>query len=605
MAILEDISTVNLPLVTGLDSDDDVLVNANGATSRIRYSNFMTSINGWDSIADKPFDITDSEYFAISNITSDSETVISLTLSDKIKAKLHTHDNQSVIDLFTTSDNELLWNGNIIQAKVPTATTDILGIIRPDGSSLTITEEGVLAATGCLQYNDDMTNSYLESQFWDNITSSNSYSFLSGGIMMSGLGIGSANGFGYTIYSTKSTSNENLTCPYFLIDVIGDWTASKSYKVGYFVVYGGKLYKCITANSDSEFTEANWQAINSSGIAEINDYSSSETYSEGDIVVYDSCLYRCNATINTAEDFDSAKWDLLSDVSSKIEDYSNEKTYKVNSLAIYDEKIYRCKTAITAAEDFDSTKWTALSGGTDGTNGTDGTDGITPHIGSNNNWFIGDTDTGISAKGTKTYLHIKYSENEPTSDDDLSDTANNWIGIVATESETAPTAYSSYSWFKIKGESGYSPNIGVSVVSNGLDITVTNDTGSTTYGVRNGDSAYAIAVKNGYVGTEAEWLESLKGTVEITSNKLDLIATLTADGWSGSVPYTQTVSVENMTAEINPIVDLVVSDNVVTGKKEELNYSYITRMTTDSGTLTAYCYETKPSVDLNIMIEVT
>lgn len=32
--------------------------------------------------------------------------------------------------------------------------------------------------------------------------------------------------------------------------------------------------------------------------------------------------------------------------------------------------------------------------------GEKGDDGITPHIGSNNNWFIGDTDTGVLAKGT-------------------------------------------------------------------------------------------------------------------------------------------------------------------------------------------------------------
>ena len=32
---------------------------------------------------------------------------------------------------------------------------------------------------------------------------------------------------------------------------------------------------------------------------------------------------------------------------------------------------------------------------------TDGEDGITPHIGANGNWFIGDTDTGVPAKGEK------------------------------------------------------------------------------------------------------------------------------------------------------------------------------------------------------------
>lgn len=37
--------------------------------------------------------------------------------------------------------------------------------------------------------------------------------------------------------------------------------------------------------------------------------------------------------------------------------------------------------------------------GKDGEDGKDGSDGITPHIGSNGNWYIGDTDTGVEARG--------------------------------------------------------------------------------------------------------------------------------------------------------------------------------------------------------------
>lgn len=37
--------------------------------------------------------------------------------------------------------------------------------------------------------------------------------------------------------------------------------------------------------------------------------------------------------------------------------------------------------------------------GMPGANGKDGKDGITPHVGANGNWFEGDTDTGVSAKG--------------------------------------------------------------------------------------------------------------------------------------------------------------------------------------------------------------
>ena len=38
--------------------------------------------------------------------------------------------------------------------------------------------------------------------------------------------------------------------------------------------------------------------------------------------------------------------------------------------------------------------------GKDGADGTDGTDGITPTIGANGNWYIGNTDTGKPSRGT-------------------------------------------------------------------------------------------------------------------------------------------------------------------------------------------------------------
>jgi hypothetical protein len=37
----------------------------------------------------------------------------------------------------------------------------------------------------------------------------------------------------------------------------------------------------------------------------------------------------------------------------------------------------------------------------DGADGKDGADGVTPHIGSNGNWYIGSTDTGIKAQGPR------------------------------------------------------------------------------------------------------------------------------------------------------------------------------------------------------------
>lgn len=39
--------------------------------------------------------------------------------------------------------------------------------------------------------------------------------------------------------------------------------------------------------------------------------------------------------------------------------------------------------------------------GPQGEKGETGADGVTPHIGENGNWWVGDTDTGVSAKGQK------------------------------------------------------------------------------------------------------------------------------------------------------------------------------------------------------------
>lgn len=164
-----------------------------------------------------------------------------------------------------------------------------------------------------------------------------------------------------------------------------------------------------------------------------------------------------------------------------------------------------------------------------------------------------------------------------------------------------------------KGSDGISPTVTATVVSNGVDLTIVDKNGTQNVGIRNGadgndgKSAYEIAIQNGYTGTEKEWLESLKGTdgtTTVQTTKIDKTCTFLATGWSSTVPYTQTVTVEGITESLNPRIDIIISDNVVTGKKEEMAFSYVTKVTTGDGILTAYCYETKPDVDLNIMIEV-
>lgn len=58
-------------------------------------------------------------------------------------------------------------------------------------------------------------------------------------------------------------------------------------------------------------------------------------------------------------------------------------------------------------------------------------------------------------KGDNSYIWIRYTGQKPTeSSHSFGTTPDNWMGIYAGNSATAPTDYKDYSWFKIKGEKG-------------------------------------------------------------------------------------------------------------------------------------------------------
>lgn len=58
-------------------------------------------------------------------------------------------------------------------------------------------------------------------------------------------------------------------------------------------------------------------------------------------------------------------------------------------------------------------------------------------------------------KGDNSYIWIRYTGQKPTeSSHSFGTTPDDWIGIYAGNSATAPTDYKQYSWYKIKGEKG-------------------------------------------------------------------------------------------------------------------------------------------------------
>lgn len=96
------------------------------------------------------------------------------------------------------------------------------------------------------------------------------------------------------------------------------------------------------------------------------------------------------------------------------------------------------------------------------------------------------------------YVHIKWADQIPQNDAMMNSTGGAYMGIYTGISVTAPTSYTKYTWVKVKGEDG---NVASATGAPGKDGVDGED----------GLSAYQIAVDNGFTGTEAEWLESLKG----------------------------------------------------------------------------------------------
>ena len=181
---MNNVSTINLPVST-FGNVDDILVNASGSAGRIKKVDFLGAMNDWNNITNKPFDAFNNTYFrttersdgadiltlsdsviayfqAIGNLQTDVITLdtkvdnnyqsVNTSINDistkvtTLEGKSHTHDNKAVIDLFTASDNKLLWNGVAVGSdyELPIATSSVLGGVKPDGTTITVDSDGTI-----------------------------------------------------------------------------------------------------------------------------------------------------------------------------------------------------------------------------------------------------------------------------------------------------------------------------------------------------------------------------------------------------------------------------------------------------------------------------
>lgn len=136
------------------------------------------------------------------------------------------------------------------------------------------------------------------------------------------------------------------------------------------------------------------------------------------------------------------------------------------------------------------------------------------------------------------------------------------------------------------------------------DKTTMNGQMQTVYG-KDGASAYEIAVKNGFEGTEQEWLDSLylKATEALLGGLKPKMTTVTllAEKWVGEAsPYTQVISIEGITK--NSKIDLNPSNEQLSIFHNK-DIAFV--VGNKNGVITVYCIGQKPANDYTMQATIT
>lgn len=105
--------------------------------------------------------------------------------------------------------------------------------------------------------------------------------------------------------------------------------------------------------------------------------------------------------------------------------------------------------------------------------------------------------------------------------------------------------------------------------------------------------------KRGFAADSAAVGIALNTKAETASYK----TTLLASGWSGSAPYTQTVNVSGILATDEPFIDVYL-EGVSDGTAIIEAWAVVGRVSTANDSITAYCYEEKPEVDIPVLMKV-
>lgn len=112
----------------------------------------------------------------------------------------------------------------------------------------------------------------------------------------------------------------------------------------------------------------------------------------------------------------------------------------------------------------------------------------------------------------------------------------------------------------------------------------------------------ATTTAAGYV-LDARQGQTLSTAIAAKAATARYTATLSTT-WSGSGPYTQTVTVSGMLAADTPIVDLVPSTTNATAILQAEAWACVGKITTAANAITVTCFEDKPTTAIPIQLKV-